>query len=97
METTMRTAKFLGFLASAATAGVVALALTATSASAYVACNREGDCWHTDTRVRAPGLTFSFHPDDWFFHQHWDSDREHHWRDYHEGHGYYRNGVWVTL
>lgn len=72
-------------------------AVAAGPASAYVACNKEGDCWHTDARVRVPGVTFSFHPDDWYFHQHWDNDRDRHWRDYHEGRGYYRNGVWVTL
>jgi hypothetical protein len=38
---------------------------------------------------------FAFHPDDWYFHQHWDADR--HFRDYHEGRGYYKDGVWITL
>ena len=70
---------------------------TVGSASAYVACNRDGDCWHTDARVHAPGVTFDFHPDDWYFHRSWDNDRDHHWREYHEGHGYWRNGVWITL
>jgi hypothetical protein len=32
-------------------------------ASAYVACNSDGDCWHTDARVAAPAVTFSHHPD----------------------------------
>ena len=74
-----------------------ALAVFAAPASAYVNCNREGDCWHSDDRARAPGIRFDSHPDDWYFHRHWDSDREHHWRDYHEGRGYYRNGVWITF
>ena len=73
------------------------LAASSVAASAYVVCNREGDCWHTEARVRVPGITFGYHPDDWYFHRHWDSDRERHWRDYHEGRGYYRGGVWVTL
>ena len=64
-------------------------------ASAYIACNREGDCWHTDQRERVPGVTFEYHPDDWYFHQHWDAGR--HWHDYHKGRGYWRGGVWVTL
>jgi len=25
----------------------------------------------------------------------WDND--HHWRDYHEGRGYYREGIWVPF
>jgi hypothetical protein len=78
-------------------ASALALLGTAGSASAYVACSHDGDCWHTDQRVHAPGVTFAYHPDDWYFHQHWDNDRDHHFRDYHEGRGYYRNGVWITL
>jgi len=71
-----------------------ALVATVAPASAYVACNG-GDCWHTDTRPRAPGVSFSIHPDDWYFHQTWNGDR--HFRDYHEGRGYYKGGVWITL
>jgi hypothetical protein len=82
----------------AATAAAAGLAIAfAAPASAYVACNRDGDCWHTDRRVTVPGVTFEYHPDDWYFHQHWDADRDHHWREYHEGRGYWRNGVWITL
>ena len=73
------------------------LVASSVAANAYVACNRDGDCWHTDSRDLAPGIRFDFHPDDWYFHRHWDSDRERHWRDYHEGRGYYRGGVWITL
>jgi hypothetical protein len=80
---------------SAALLGFAGLAASTTGASAYVACNHEGDCWHTDSRVHVPGVTFDYHPDDWYFHQHWDAG--HHWRDYHEGRGYWRGGVWVTL
>jgi hypothetical protein len=72
-----------------------ALMATAVPASAYVACNKEGDCWHTDARPRVPGVSLSIHPDDWYFHQKWDDNR--HFRDYHEGRGYYRGGIWVTL
>ena len=72
-----------------------ALALSAP-ASAYVYCN-SGDCWHSDDRFRAHGVTVERHPDDWYFHQHWDRDRDHHWHDYHDGRGYWRGGVWITL
>ena len=73
-----------------------ALVATVAPASAYVACNREGDCWHTESRARVPGVTFSYHPDDWYFHQRWDRD-DRHYRDYHEGRGYYKGGIWITL
>ena len=82
-------------LATAAIAGGLAM-MAAAPASARVVCNSVGDCWHTDGPAPVvPGVTFSAHPDDWYFHQHWDDT--HHFRDYHEGHGYYRNGLWITL
>ncbi|MEP6830094.1 MAG: hypothetical protein ABI963_07120, partial [Rhizomicrobium sp.] len=36
----------------------------ATSASAYIVCNHEGDCWHSERRESAPGQNFDYHPDD---------------------------------
>lgn len=89
--------KILIQTAIGAVIGAGALAASASSASAYIACNREGDCWHTDSRFRAPGVTFSFHPDDWYFHQRWDRDRDRRFHEYREGRGYWRNGVWITL
>jgi hypothetical protein len=68
----------------------------AAPASAYIACNHEGDCWHTEGRWAPPGVRYEYHPDDWYFHRHWDGDR-YHYRDYHDGRGYYRGGVWITL
>ena len=70
------------------------IAATASSASAYVVCNRDGDCWHTDTRYHYPGVGYVYHPDEWYFHHTFDRD---HWRDYHPGRGYWRGGVWVTF
>ena len=77
--------------------GAGALVAASAPASARVVCNRDGDCWHTESAPRVPGVRFDVHPDDWYFHQHWDGDRDHHYRDYHEGRGYYRSGVWITL
>ncbi|HXR95910.1 MAG TPA: hypothetical protein VN718_08525 [Rhizomicrobium sp.] len=74
--------------------GLIALA---APASAYVVCNRTGDCWHTDRREHVPGVTFRYHPDDWYFHRDWDRDRDDHWHGYHTGRGYWRGGVWITL
>ena len=72
------------------------LPLTGGPASAYTVCNREGDCWHTDSRVRFPGITLSFHTDKW-----WDSNRNkarYHWHDADNGHdwhhGYWSHGTW---
>jgi hypothetical protein len=79
-----------------ALAGAAAVVAFAAPASAYIACNHEGDCWHTESHYAPPGVRFEYHPDDWYFHRHWDDGRAH-WRDYHEGHGYYRNGIWITL
>jgi len=76
-----------------------ALAAFAAPAAADIACNREGDCWHTDSRYDRPGITFEYHPADWYFHRHWRDDRDDRWRwrAYHEGRGYWRNGVWITF
>ena len=64
-------------------------------ASAYTACNRQCDCWHTDTRVHFPGVTLSFHNDKWGdahrtgrYHWH-DTDNDHDWH-----HGYWSRGEW---
>jgi len=66
------------------------------SAFAYTACNREGDCWHTDTRVHFPGVKLSFHNDKWAdshrsnSHYKWhDTDNDHDWH-----HGYWSHGEW---
>ena len=39
-----------------AIAGAGALMALAAPASAYVVCNRDGDCWHTESRTIAAGL-----------------------------------------
>lgn len=74
----------------------IAGAMTALAgpASAYVVCNRDGDCWHTETRYSRPGLRFDYYPDDYYFHQNWD---RRHWRGHREGRGYWRNGIWLTF
>jgi hypothetical protein len=35
------------------------------------------------------------HSDDWYFHQKWEQDKKRHWREHHEGRGYYDNGTWT--
>ena len=86
----------LAAAAAAASLGLGLAAMSAGPAAAYVACNGEGDCWHTDSRVHYhPGWGVVTHPDAWYFHQHWDD--HHRWREEHEGRGYWRNGVWITF
>jgi hypothetical protein len=79
-----------------AVVGAGALTALIAPASAYIACNHEGDCWHTEGRYNAPGVRFDYHPDDYYFHQRWDGGNRH-FRDYHEGRGYYRGGIWIGL
>jgi len=47
-------------LSGALTALVVAgtVITTTAPASAYMVCNRDGDCWHTESRYRYPGTGF---------------------------------------
>ena len=72
-----------------------AVTATATSASAYIVCNRAGDCWHTHYRP-AYGPGYVRHEDDWYFHQKWDGDRDHRYhQEQHDERGYWDNGVWV--
>jgi hypothetical protein len=67
-----------------------ALALTATTASARIVCNTDGDCWHVHSDYGYPpeaGLVV--HPDDW----HWRNGEHFAWHE-HEGRGYWHGGSW---
>jgi len=73
--------------------GAGALAATAGTASAYVACNRYGDCWHVNERYNyRPHFGIRVHDDNW----RWRAHERYRWRE-HEGRGYWRRGVWVTF
>jgi hypothetical protein len=73
--------------------GAGALAATAGTASAYVACNRHGDCWHTTERYHyRPHFGVRVHDENW----RWRSHERYRWRE-HAGRGYWRSGVWVTF
>lgn len=73
--------------------GTGALVATTGAASARMICNNDGDCWHSDRSYSYPGAGYSRHNDDWYFHQTWNDQR--HYREPHEGRGYYRSGVWI--
>ncbi len=86
----------LGYKSLIAGAVVAAgVALSASSASAYVACNAEGDCWHVHRHAQYnynPSFGIVVHPDNW----RWSSTDHYRWRD-HAGRGYWRNGVWIRF
>lgn len=84
-------------LFAAVAAAIGAAALSAAPASAAIVCNAGGDCWHTDHKeTYGRDMRVVRHNDDWYFHQKWEANKTQHWRDYHEGHGFYRDGVWVA-
>jgi hypothetical protein len=81
------------YLASATLTALGIMALTATSASAAIVCNDEGDCWHAKKRYDyRPEFHLQVHPDDWSWAE--ADNGKYHWRE-HEGPGYWQGGVWI--
>jgi hypothetical protein len=77
----------------AAAVGAATIALTATSASAWIVCNRFGECWHTHVQYAfRPEFGVVVHPDGW----RWGPGEHFVWHE-HVGRGYWRNGVWITF
>jgi hypothetical protein len=80
-------------LAAAAFLATGTLALTATSAAAYIVCNAEGECWHVHRHyVYHPEFGLVVHPDGWV----WGPTEHFAWRE-HTGRGYWHSGVWVKF
>ena len=76
-----------------AVAGAGAILAMAAPASAYVSCNRYGDCWHTTDRYTyRPVWGITVHDDNW----RWRHRDHYRWRE-HEGRGYWRSGVWINF
>ena len=79
--------------ASMALAGLIgagALALGASTASAAIVCNDDGDCWHTKTTYTyPPSVKLHVHEDNWK----WGDGDKMRWRE-HEGRGYWHGGDW---
>ncbi|OJU07470.1 MAG: hypothetical protein BGN85_00715 [Alphaproteobacteria bacterium 64-11] len=85
--------KLLVQSAFAALLGAGVIVATATPASAYIACNRHGDCWHVNERYAyRPTWGVVVHDDHW----RWRHRDHYRWRE-HAGRGYWRGGVWVTF
>jgi hypothetical protein len=82
-----------GKLAAALVLGLGAATLSATSASAAIACNAEGQCWHVRGHYSyPPSYGIVVHPDGW----RWGPGEHYVWHE-HPGRGYWRGGVWVRL
>ena len=80
-------------LVAAALFGAGMLALDAGSASAAIACNGAGQCWHVRNNYAYPAAAgIVIHPDGW----RWGPGAHFVWRE-HPGRGYWRNGVWVRF
>src|SRR5271155_3073619 len=78
-------------LAAAAVFGLGALALTATSAAAAIACNAEGECWHVHRNyVYHPEWGIVIHPDGWVW-----GPNENYFCNKPPGGVYWHSGVWV--
>jgi len=78
----------------AALAGAAALALTATSASAFVVCNDRGDCWHSGVRYDYPNVKVVYYDDNWDWRAH-----HYHWHEVSGDYGYWDTdkNVWVVV
>jgi hypothetical protein len=67
--------------------------MSATTASAAIACNREGECWHVNRHYAYhPVFGVTIHEDGW----HWGANDHFRWHE-HTGRGYWRNGVWIRF
>jgi hypothetical protein len=77
----------------AAVALVAASAFAASTASAAIACNRVGHCWHTTAAYTyRPAWGVVVHEDSWK----WGPRDHYRWRE-HEGRGYWRGNRWITF
>jgi hypothetical protein len=54
------------------------LALSAATASAEIACNGEGECWHVKRHDFHPDLKLTVHPDNWK----WAAHEKYKWREH---------------
>ncbi len=80
-------------IALTALLGLGAATASIPSASAAIACNAEGQCWHVRRPYAyPPAYGVVVHPDNW----RWGPGERFAWRE-HTGRGYWRNGVWIRF
>lgn len=82
--------------AAAAILAAGAMVISAGGASADVACNSAGECWHVKQRpsvsLYPPGIGIQFYGDDWRkAHEH---DSHYRWMRDRDDRGYYSRGEW---
>jgi hypothetical protein len=78
-------------LASVIIGGAI-LAASSMSASAAIVC-RGSVCWHVNEAREFPSEAgVVVHEDNW----RWRPEERYEWRE-HEGHGYWRDGAWITI
>jgi hypothetical protein len=80
-----------------AVAGTAALLALSTGASAYIACNDRGDCWHTTVKVDYrdyPDVKVVYYDDAWDW-----KVRHFHWHEVNGDYGYWDSdkNAWVTV
>jgi hypothetical protein len=72
--------------------GAATIAASSVAASAAIVC-RDNVCWHvTETREYPADAGVVVHEDSW----RWRPEERYEWRE-HEGHGYWRDGAWITI
>ncbi len=80
-------------IAAAALLGMTILGVSSGVASAAIACNGEGACWHVRRNYAyRPEFGVVVHPDNW----RWGRHEHYRWRE-HPGRGYWARGVWVPF
>jgi predicted transcriptional regulator len=91
MERAMR-ALYKGVFGAACVVAVTAM--TASSASAFIVCNKDGACWRVQKRYHyRPEFGLTVRPDSWK----WGPSENYRWREPGQGPGYWRSGVWMDL
>jgi hypothetical protein len=79
--------------AAAAAVGLTALMASTVGASAAIACNAAGECWHVRSHYAyRPEFGVVVHENNW----RWGPNEHFVWRE-HPGRGYWRNGVWIRF
>ena len=86
--------KSLLIAAGAVMVSAGAMTVSATPSEAAVVCNRDGDCWRVRGRPHyRPDFGLRVYGDNW----RWRRGENYRWRKEGRGHGYYRDGVWITI
>jgi hypothetical protein len=87
--------KALFVAAGALTVSAGTLTIAPTSSEAAVVCNRDGDCWRVRGRPNyyKPEFGVRVYGDNW----RWRRGENYRWRKVGRGHGYYRDGVWISI